>query len=553
MGSDGKLRFAPLIRVSTEAQEERGVSLALQTEKAQKWVAEMGGVIPKHCWAYTAQEHATPDSERKILDRLLEDAPKGKFNAVIVADVTRWARDNLKSEQGLKVLQDHGIRFFVSSMEINLRDPVQRFFLTNNVALGVMQSSLMAQRSVDAKIKKARAGEPSTGSLPYGRTWDERMKKWGVDADKQRMIQTAAERFLEGATMLSLERETGLSGRKLYKLFGGAAGDTWTLKFKGTGRPAEEITQKVPPLLSADMMRKLAKRLRRGREFYMSNRGREKFLFNGVMFCAECGYARTGGAIGTKATRYYIHAATSGKTRIPCDNNRYLQADLIEGQIMRELQEFFGDRVRREKALLKAQSGLGKAKKIREQIRELKLELDKVLKAQKRAVEAYTDPEKPLLKHVFEERARKLEAQEKEINAHIRELDERVQETPTLEEIKAVASAFNPKRPSKAGMEEQIQWSHLGSKAHFDKMTFEEKRELLRLLFGSSDRVPVAMARKRRGEKQPKFVKHGIYVKQTREGSWHYELKGLIPTFSGILQTSNPIKYQSPSFSRRSC
>jgi hypothetical protein len=66
------LRFAPLIRVSTEAQEKRGESLAIQAEQVRRWVHELGGTVPKTIEKkYTAQEHATPEAERKILEHLL--------------------------------------------------------------------------------------------------------------------------------------------------------------------------------------------------------------------------------------------------------------------------------------------------------------------------------------------------------------------------------------------------------------------------------------------------------------------------------------------------
>ena len=73
----------------------------------------MGGRIPESCWKYSGQEHATPDQERAKMDMLLLDSGKDIFDAVIVADTSRWSRDNLKSKQGLKVLKANGIRFFV--------------------------------------------------------------------------------------------------------------------------------------------------------------------------------------------------------------------------------------------------------------------------------------------------------------------------------------------------------------------------------------------------------------------------------------------------------
>lgn len=69
-----KLRFAPVIRVSTEKQtKKRAESLNTQTTQIDQYVKDLGGIIPKQLRnKYKGQEHATPEQERKILDRLFK-------------------------------------------------------------------------------------------------------------------------------------------------------------------------------------------------------------------------------------------------------------------------------------------------------------------------------------------------------------------------------------------------------------------------------------------------------------------------------------------------
>ena len=121
-----KLRFAPLIRVSTEAQEKRGESIEVQKKQIDHSVQSLDGTIPDNCWKYSGQEHATPEQERQKLDQLLEDSSKSLFDAVIVCDATRWSRDNRKSKDGLDKLKDNGIRFFIGTMEMDLFEPRDR-------------------------------------------------------------------------------------------------------------------------------------------------------------------------------------------------------------------------------------------------------------------------------------------------------------------------------------------------------------------------------------------------------------------------------------------
>jgi DNA invertase Pin-like site-specific DNA recombinase len=96
-----KLRFAALIRVSTEKQEQQGESLRIQKKQIETAVQQLGGVISK---TYAGQEHATEGHEKERFKSLLADAAKttNPFDAVIVVDASRWSRDQVESEKGLR-------------------------------------------------------------------------------------------------------------------------------------------------------------------------------------------------------------------------------------------------------------------------------------------------------------------------------------------------------------------------------------------------------------------------------------------------------------------
>jgi DNA invertase Pin-like site-specific DNA recombinase len=123
--NNSKLRFAALCRVSTEKQEKEGESLRTQKTEIEKAVKQLGTIVE---W-YGGQEHATPGYEKKEIDRLLNDALKKKFDAVIVSDADRWSRDNAKSSAGLDIFKEHGIKFFVGTNDWNLYNPEHFLYL----------------------------------------------------------------------------------------------------------------------------------------------------------------------------------------------------------------------------------------------------------------------------------------------------------------------------------------------------------------------------------------------------------------------------------------
>ena len=81
-GNGKPLRFASLIRVSTERKEKQGESLVTQRKGNERDVERLGGIIAE---VYGGAEHATPGWEKGEVDRLLADAARKKFDAVIVA------------------------------------------------------------------------------------------------------------------------------------------------------------------------------------------------------------------------------------------------------------------------------------------------------------------------------------------------------------------------------------------------------------------------------------------------------------------------------------
>ena len=154
MSDKKKLRFAPLIRVSTEKTKLKGESLKLQLDDIESFVEEYGGVIPEDCRCYIGNEHATPEHERAILELLLNDSRKNKYDAVIVYDPSRWSRDNLKSKQGLKILRANGRRFFASGQEYDLFNPDHTHLLGMAVEQSEHQALTMQRKSIIGKIDR---------------------------------------------------------------------------------------------------------------------------------------------------------------------------------------------------------------------------------------------------------------------------------------------------------------------------------------------------------------------------------------------------------------
>jgi len=245
------MRFAPLIRVSTEKQAHKGESLSTQKKQIIQYVKALDGTIPDDCMKYSGQEHATVGEERKNLDRLLHDASKDKFDAVIVCDVSRWSRDNLKSKQGLQILKDNGIKFYVGTTEYDLYDPQAILFLGMSTEMNEYFSMEQSRKSLLNKIERFKKGIPSIGLLSWGRTYDRKTNIWGIDKEKHHIIKTIAKRYLNGTGKIDdMAKTYGFSPETIRRTLNLCCGDTWTARFKSKRLNIDETLTMEIPLLS---------------------------------------------------------------------------------------------------------------------------------------------------------------------------------------------------------------------------------------------------------------------------------------------------------------
>jgi DNA invertase Pin-like site-specific DNA recombinase len=287
------LRFAALIRVSTEAQERKGESLRTQTKQIEESVRSLGGTLAVR---YAGQEHATEGYERQMLDQLLAEAAKAgrTFDAVMVADPSRWSRDNVKSETGLDALRDAGVKFYVLTTEYSLYDPQARLILATFTVFNQFGARIQRQKSTLNRINRLRRNIPSAGQIPFGRTFDWKTEEWGIKPDEKALIEDVAARYLAGESLPDLAKEYFMNHSQLCLTLRERCGDQWRVKFDDDALNIhEEVTLTVPRLLDEPTIKRVRQKLEANRT-YIRHGGRPTrkdgtktdYLVSGYIFCA---------------------------------------------------------------------------------------------------------------------------------------------------------------------------------------------------------------------------------------------------------------------------
>ena len=329
------MRFAPLIRVSTESQEKQGESLRTQKNQIQTAIEQLKGKVVN--WKYCGQESATEIQERQIFDQLLNDCQNKLFDAVIVADVSRWSRNNKKSEEGIEILKSNGIKFFVLTRELNLFDPSDALLLRMEVLIGNFSASQGAIKSMMNRIERAKRNIPTGGQLPFGRTFDKATETWGTDKEKQKKIKLAAKLYLRGEKFPQIAKVVGSNQSHLYHILKNCCGNTYPFRISSKKYNIHfETTLKIPRLLPESTIKMIKEQLE-GNKTYGKKGIKYKYLLARVLFCRKCEYAAYGFPLRGRWL-YYSHVTNTADIRVNnCSGFRYIPAKVLEDAVMNDI------------------------------------------------------------------------------------------------------------------------------------------------------------------------------------------------------------------------
>ena len=492
------LRFAPIVRVSTERAEKKGESLHTQTKQIKRYVESLDGTIPEYAWSkYCGQEHSTPEFERQKLDSLLADSAKDLFDAIIVCDVSRWARDNLKSKEGLNILRQNGIRFFAGTLEYDLFNPQHCFILGMSTESNEFFAAIQAEKSIKNRIERAKRNVPTSGNLPFGRTFDKKTAQWGLDHEKQRDIQWAAKKYIEGGNLREIAKTIGVDDSNLSVIFNHKCGPTWEVRYRKPELNIDEtVIHQVPRLLDDETIAAIRKRAESNKTYTHSSKKKSPYLLSSVIFCARCGHALTG-QTNNKTLRYYRHGRSRSEK---CVKVVWPKADEIENAVLFSLFHLYRDLPSMERAIIDAIPNKEEIEQHNKDLVNFKKKLAEAEKEKRNIVKA-------IRKGLIEDDDAKRDMTE--VKGQIANLKEEIERIGEL--LKDSPSKDMIKKRSKLIQKNLKDW--FSSPSRLKKMSFEEMRSLVEIIFDG---------------KAPDGSRLGVYCDWNTKGKVSFEIRGLL-------------------------
>lgn len=433
-----KLRVAGYCRTSSEAQKDNA-SIPNQKAAIERFASTQGWAVAG--WYVDESRSGSKIEGRDAFQRLMRDAASGgRFDVVVVYDLTRFGRDGMDVLESARTLaREYSVHVVDTKGQFDTRDRSRT--LSNFVTAGLTEDERLRilARTKEAKIRWAReTGAPVTTKRPFGREWKPegrkggKQGKWVLIPEKKAMIEDCARRYLDGESLPKLAKEYGVNHANLNKVLRERCGPVWVQHVRCRDLNIDEtIETQVPPLLDAQIIQQVRDRLTANRTYlHKPPKSVHEYLLSGRIFCGHCGYSLFG-QTNPNGKRYYRHAHTDRKRECTLRPRPWVRADEVERAVVGDLFTMLGNPAAIERAISATVPDHERAVERRER---LAAELGAIEKKRGRVVDAIAD--EMLTKAQAKKKLDELAGKEGELRAELGTLDTTLARVPDAEALR---------------------------------------------------------------------------------------------------------------------
>ncbi|QDT76024.1 recombinase family protein [Lacipirellula limnantheis] len=474
-----QLRAVGYCRTSGEAQRDN-TSIPNQKQSIERFAGYQNWKFLKH---YVDEcKSGSKIAGRTDFQKMMRDAATGKFDILVVYDITRFGRDGFDILDSARTLsRDFSVHVVATAGGYDTRS--KNNILANFAAAGMSEFERVriVERLNAGKIATAQKGIPTNGRVPWGRTFDKKTGKWGLDKAKQKTMERIAKRYLNGTPLPHLAAEFGIPYVTLHKVLMTRSGTEWTINYKNVAEGTDSpITFEVPALLPAATIKAIRKRAEANKVKAKGN-PTPRFLLTGHVYCAGCGYKLTPTGSGPRNLYYYRHGMRCEARKCQLHPRPYVRAEVLDKAVVHLLFETFGNKVGAEKAIKAAMPDNERIIELQENHERWTLELAKVEKARDRVIDLVADD--AITKEQAKQKLTSIDAKEARIRSELDQINEELGVRPSQETIEEVAQrameALNKRKLSATSRRAIIK----GTLHDFDGMSWQDSRELVEMVF----------------------------------------------------------------------
>lgn len=396
------MKIAGYIRVSTDEQAEKGVSLDEQRERLQSYCKAMGWPEPT---IYEDEGYSAKDLRRPDLTRFLNELKIEKYTLLITTKLDRLSRRLFDILSLIDYLDKHNCSYASTSEPFDTTTPAGRMTLQMLGMVAEFERERNSERVRDNMRSIARKGEKIITRPCFG--YDVKNGVMEVNLEEALIVQQMAQWALEGQGARQIAKRLNEMGVKTKNGFEWndrtvrelLKRETLIGEFiynrtyrKGTRiitRPEEEwirIEEHHDPILDKETFYSIQKIFDSRRQSASRYVDETNYLLTGLLVCSHCG-GKMIGRVDSKKTnktyRWYRYVCNTYMKKGGCFFH-HVHRDEIEKVVVERIQELATTTEKVELTAVKSSPSRSDTEAIRERLRKLDL------KAQ-RQIEAFED------------------------------------------------------------------------------------------------------------------------------------------------------------------
>lgn len=349
---------AAYARYSTNNQQE--TSIAAQLDGIQQYCSREG--ITLAGMPYIDEARSGTNTDRPGFQRLLADARQGKFQAVVVYDISRGSRDVADWFSFRRQMAELGISVYSATNTLgDIDDP--NAFLTELISVGLGQHMVLQsrQKSIAGQRIRAERGLHCGGVAPLG--YDIVDGHYVVNEREAEAVRYIFERYAAGdsySSIVAAVADMGVRGKNGKRIENNTLhyilrNERYTGKFiwfdrierhmhKHVGKDNENKvirTDVIPQLVSQEVWNMVKNRMDANKRLGSGQRkdGRV-YLLSGLIRCGECGSALSGVTTVSKGISYPRYICIGKRIEKKC-KAKNVKADALEKFILDTIRERF--------------------------------------------------------------------------------------------------------------------------------------------------------------------------------------------------------------------
>jgi len=343
------MKVAAYARYSSENQREE--SIEAQLAAIEEFCQKEGHIIVA---TYIDRAMSATTDNRPEFLRMIGDAKKGIFEAVVVHKLDRFARNRYDSAIYKRELKKAGV--VLLSVTERLDDSPESIIL-ESVLEGMAEyySKNLAREVMKGLLENAKEAKFNGGIPPLGYDVDPATQKYVVNEEEAKAVRLIFDMYLNGQSYKEIIAELNKRGyrTKLGRPFGkNSLHDLLRNPIYagyyvyGRGKKAKDrnnfredrivIPDAIPAIITKDEHERVMEKMKENRRRSGQYKAKREYIFSGLVECAHCG----GSLIGNCAKGHLYYICNRKKRVGDCPGVSISQSELekkVFGHIMNTL------------------------------------------------------------------------------------------------------------------------------------------------------------------------------------------------------------------------